>query len=144
MAIFNRNNNLSTTNVSGKEITTISNGSTFLGDINATCNIHIDGFLKGDILSKFVVSIGEKGKMDGNICSEKVIISGIFNGTIDATYIELASGAYATGEFISNILVIEEGATFEGMAKKRTLNDNVQKEITLNEELQDKEEFLLK
>lgn len=130
MAIFSKNNQSPSTNFSSNEITTIAKGTTFVGDIDATSNIHIDGFIKGNIKSNSVITIGEQGNFEGSIIAEKVIIGGSFNGEINAEYVELASKCSVKGEIYNNKLVIEEGAEFEG-ASKRKIQDS-KKEISLN------------
>lgn len=133
MAIFSRNGKSSDTSFSAKGMTTIARGTTFIGDIETTSNIHIDGLVKGNINSDAVITIGERGQMEGNIIAEKVIISGTFTGNINAEYVELIAKSTMKGEIINTKLVIEEGADFEGISRKRIIDLDAQKEISLTE-----------
>ncbi len=134
MAIFSRNNKSSNSGFSTKGMTTIARGTTFLGDIETTSNLHIDGLVKGNINSDAIVTIGERGQMEGNIIAEKIIISGAFTGNINADYIELIAKSIVKGEILNNKLVVEEGADFEGISRKRIQDLDNQKEILISTE----------
>lgn len=133
MAIFGRNGKSSDAGFSSKGMTTIARGTTFIGDIETTSNIHIDGLVKGNINSDAVITIGERGQMEGNIIAERVIISGAFTGNINAEHVELITKCVVKGEILNTKLIIEEGADFEGISRKRIVDLEAQKEISLAE-----------
>lgn len=132
MAIFSRNGKSSDTDFSKRGMTTIARGATFVGEIETSSNIHIDGVVKGNIHSDSIITIGQSGQMEGNIIAEKVLISGEFNGNINAEYIELIAGSRVKGELINSKLIIEEKADFEGISRKRTGQKEPQKEIEVS------------
>ncbi|MDU1911430.1 polymer-forming cytoskeletal protein [Fusobacterium sp.] len=123
MAIFNRNDKVADTDYSTKELTKVSQGTSFTGDVVSECNLLIDGEINGNILSKASVTIGAKGKVEGKIAASKIIISGFFKGELEGETVELSSTSNVIGDIISDKLVIEDGGNFEGYSKKRKSNE---------------------
>ena len=122
MAIFSKNDRIADEDFSSKGMTTISQGTTLVGNINIQCNLHIDGKINGDITSSASVTIGTHGEVEGKIIASKVIISGIFKGNLDAESIELLSNSIVAGDIVSDRLIMEDGANFEGSTKRRKKN----------------------
>ena len=100
-------------------VSMISQGATIVGNINISCNLHIDGSINGDIVSKATVLIDTHGVVEGSIVADRVSISGKFKGSIDAAMIELLAGSNVSGDIVAERLKMEEGATFEGTSKRR-------------------------
>ena len=79
-----------------------------------TCNLYIDGELEGSIESTKEINIGKNGVVKGNLTTEHLIIQGYFEGSIDATLVEIKAEGRVSGEIISNELIIESKGIFEG------------------------------
>lgn len=123
MAIFNRNDKVADTDYSTKELTKVSQGTSFTGDVVSECNLLIDGEINGNILSRASVTIGPKGKVEGKIAASKIVISGFFKGELEGDTVELSATSNVIGDIISDKLVIEDGGNFEGYSKKKKSNE---------------------
>lgn len=95
-------------------ITTISSSTQIKGNIKLDCNIYIDGKIEGDVESSTLITIGEQGKVIGNIKAKRVIISGYLEGSAEAEEMEFINKGKIRGKIISEKLSIEEGVIFEG------------------------------
>lgn len=95
-------------------ITTISSSTYIKGNIKLDCNIYIDGKIEGDVESSTLITIGEQGKVIGNIKAKRIIISGYLEGSAEAEEMELINKGKIRGKIISEKLSIEEGVIFEG------------------------------
>ena len=116
------------------EITIISNGVKIEGKITCNGNIRIDGEVQGDILSKSIVSVGENGKVIGQINANAISIGGSVSGTVSANEkLVLDANSNLDGDIIAKILVVEAGAKFEGKSKIGSNNHHMeQKEKTID------------
>jgi len=120
MAIFNRPNDKSgrpSVNASGTTI--IASGTSFKGEVEIICNLHIDGEFDGIIRSEKNVTIGKSGLVKGEIYSEKLIISGAFSGSVDADVVDVLPNGKLFGSVLANEFVIERGGFFEGESKTK-------------------------
>lgn len=134
MAIFTRNDKVTDTDYSTKELTKISQGTSFTGDVVSECNLLVDGEINGNILSRASVTIGPKGKVEGKIAASKIVISGFFKGELEGDTVELSSTSNVTGDITSDKLVIEDGGNFEGYSKKKKSNEY----LSMKEDEEDK------
>jgi len=101
-----------------EETTIISNGVKIEGKITSSGNIRIDGELQGDILSQSDVIIGELGQVNGQINANVITIGGKVSGIVRAKdKLILDSKSYLKGDIFAKILVIDEGAKFDGKCK---------------------------
>lgn len=100
-------------------ITTISSNTYIKGSIKLDCNIYIDGKIEGDVESSTLITIGEQGKVIGNIKAKRIIISGYLEGRAEAQEMELINKGKIRGELISEKLSIEDGVLFEGSSLMR-------------------------
>ncbi len=65
------------------------------------------------------VSIGEEGSVEGDIEARRILVSGQFQGSIEAERLEIAAGGRVDGDVVVGELVIESGAQFNGSSKIR-------------------------
>ena len=73
MAVF-ANNDKQLDGANGATI--ISSGTKIKGEINTQCHLHVDGDFEGVIHSNNTVNIGKNGVVNGEVFSEKLIVSG--------------------------------------------------------------------
>ena len=99
--------------------TVIAAGTKLVGDLALSDNLHIDGHLEGAVRSDAEVSIGEQGSVEGEIEARRILVSGRFQGSIDAERLEIAAGGRVDGDVVVGELVIESGAQFNGSSKIR-------------------------
>ena len=110
--------------VKSEETTIISNGVKIEGKITCSGNIRVDGEIQGDILSQTNITIGELGKVNGQINGEAVTIGGKVSGTVIAKEkLVLDSRGNLKGDIFTKNLTIEAGAKFDGKSKTGDLKD---------------------
>lgn len=85
------------------------------GKLETTGTFRIDSTVKGSIASDDTLILGEHASVQGQIVSNRVVIAGRFDGTIQAkSRVEIQASAVVTGEVQTPCLVIEPGAVFDG------------------------------
>ncbi|MEN1729362.1 MAG: polymer-forming cytoskeletal protein [Pseudomonadota bacterium] len=99
--------------------TVIAAGTKLVGDLTLTDSLHVDGSVDGKVDSDGEVSVGEGGQITGEIRAEIVMISGQFEGLIDAQRLEIVATGKVAGTVTVEQLVIESGASFNGTSKIR-------------------------
>jgi len=98
-----------------EDITIISNGVKIEGKVTSTGSIRVDGALQGDLNAKGNVTVGEQGKIKGEIIANLVTIGGNVVGTVNAREkLVLEGKCVLKGDIITKVLVIEAGAKFDG------------------------------
>ena len=100
--------------------TVIAAGTQLVGDLTLTDSLHVDGRIEGKIESNGEVSIGVDGRVDGELHAESVMISGQFEGSIEAQRLEIVSTGSVSGAISVQQLVIESGARFNGTSEIKT------------------------
>ena len=104
--------------IKSEETTIVSSGVNIEGKVTSKGNVRIEGVIQGDIFSEKTVSVGQKGKVDGKINAVTINIGGKVSGTVNAKEkLTLGSNGDLKGDIITKILVIEEGAKFNGKGK---------------------------
>lgn len=83
--------------------------------------LQIDGEVRGNVSGRRI-SIGAGGAVEGSVSAETVEIDGRVDGTVKAVAITLNASARVAGNLTHRVLVIAEGAEFEGNVR-RAVND---------------------
>ncbi len=98
-----------------EDITIISNGVKIEGKVASTGSIRVDGTLHGDLNAKGNVTVGEQGKIKGEIIADIITLGGNVVGTVNAKEkLVLEAKCVLKGDIITKVLVIEAGAKFDG------------------------------
>jgi cytoskeletal protein CcmA (bactofilin family) len=121
-----------------KEIEQLSNSSTIVGkgsvmegNIETFGNLRIEGKVIGNIKTKSKVAIGDSARIDGTILAQNAEIAGEVKGLVEISEIlVLKSTAVIHGDIVTNKLVVEAGATFNGLCKMGAII----KEINIGDE----------
>lgn len=92
----------------------VARGTHVVGTIELTDSFHLDGFMKGTIRSENDVSIGQSGSFEGEVQARRILVSGEFDGKLDAERLEIVASGRVTGEITVSELVIESGGQFSG------------------------------
>ena len=102
--------------IGNKKIDTlIGKDSAFTGNIESTGTIRIDGKFEGEIVTKGDLVIGETGAVQGKIKAQNITIAGKVQGEVEAAgKLELVPSGNLFGEAKMALLVVEEGAVFQG------------------------------
>lgn len=86
------------------------------GNIRAEENLTIEGIMKGNVeIEKHSFGVGSKGRVEGEIRANNVLISGLFHGKVNATgKVEITKNADFYGDIKADSIAIEEGAFIKG------------------------------
>lgn len=118
----NKNKN-SAADARAKVGTLIGKGAVFDGNLSAPETVRIDGTLNGNCNCKELLIVGVDGKINGDIISQNVIISGRVDGDIEAKgKLELLSTGKLVGNITARSLVVDEDACFDGRCTMTTNN----------------------
>ena len=114
----------------------LDKGTTFSGEISFHDTLRIDGIFKGTIFSGQTLVIGESADINGEIEVENISVGGLVRGRLSArSRIELLSTARAECELDCKVLVVHEGAVFDGQCAMSTKNAN--DEISKNDNVKE-------
>ena len=96
----------------------LDEGSEIEGKYTFTGTVMLNGKFRGEISSTDKLIVGEKGVVHADIQAATVLISGHVVGNVAATArVELRAGARVNGDVESPVLVVEDGATFDGQCR---------------------------
>ena len=85
------------------------------GKLEILGTFRINSEMKGTLVSRETLILGEKAAVEGEIIGNQVIVSGRFDGTLRATKrVEIQASGIITGDVYSPCVIIEPGAVFEG------------------------------
>lgn len=108
-------------NIGKDAVTIISSGVIVEGKLSSNGNVRIDGTVNGDINANGNLTIGNQGEVTGEVHAQVITVGGKISGTITAhEKIILESTSLLKGDIITKILVVEEGAVFEGKSSMST------------------------
>ena len=93
----------------------IDQGSEFEGKLTFKDTVRIDGRFQGEISSENTLIVGKTGEVEATICSTNVVVNGTVVGDIQARgQLTLHKTARVDGDVSTPVLVVEEGAIFNG------------------------------
>ena len=96
----------------------IGKGTILEGSVETYGNIRVEGTVKGDIKTKSKVALGQSSKCEGNILAQNAEVAGEVKGKIEISdQLLLKPTAIVHGDIITNKLIVESGATFNGGCK---------------------------
>ncbi len=112
-------------NIGKDAVTIISSGVTVEGKLSSNGNVRIDGTVNGDITANGNLTIGNQGEVIGEVHAQVITVGGKISGTITAhEKIILETTSFLKGDIITKILVVEEGAVFEGKSSMSSTGKN--------------------
>lgn len=94
-------------------LSTLSSGVKYEGNISGAGELQIDGSLKGDI-RVVQVTIGEGGSVEGSIHADVLQVRGHVSGSIVAKQVHLYATARVEGDITQEQISIDKGAWFQG------------------------------
>lgn len=101
------------------------------GRIESSGTFRIDTTMKGTLVSDETLVLGENAAVEGQISGNNIVISGKFDGVIEARgKVELQAKAIVTGEIHTPCLLIQPGALFDGTCRMLT-SSNASKSVTI-------------
>lgn len=120
MAVFNKHGRRKSAESVTKGATIIASGTKIKGDITLTSSLHIDGEIEGIIHSDNVITIGTKGRVNGEIVAKNLVINGTFTGSAKSNTVEILPKGNVKGKLTYSELTVEKGASFEGETSVRS------------------------
>ena len=97
------------------ELNFIGRGTTIDGNIKTESSIRVDGTIKGKLICKNTVTVGDGGRIEGDVQAVNAIIGGHIKGKIIVSEkLVLESKSSLVGELKAKKLIIDEGSVFEG------------------------------
>ena len=111
------NNSKSARSESG--ITLIATNCEFVGDVHFSDQLLVNGVVKGNIYaqpgSKALITVSEKGRVQGEIRVPNVIVNGKVSGDIQSDkHVELAARAEVTGNIYYHYIEMVKGSRVDG------------------------------
>lgn len=108
-----------------KEVEELSNSSNIIGKgtilegaIETYGNVRIEGKVVGNIKTKSKAAFGHSSQVEGNVLAQNAEVAGHISGTVEITeLLVLKSTAKVDGDIITNKLIVESGAEFNGSCK---------------------------
>jgi cytoskeletal protein CcmA (bactofilin family) len=82
--------------------------------MNLSCNLYVDGEFEGVIHSSKEVNIGKNGHIKGDVSTQRLVVQGYIEGTVNAARVEIKAAGRVNGTIESSELVIEAKGIFEG------------------------------
>ncbi len=98
-----------------KIATLIGRETELLGDFSVNGSVRIDGKVSGNVTVSGTLIVGASGSIEGNVSAEAVVIGGEVIGDVTApAKTELTATAKVLGDIVTNTIVIDENAIFQG------------------------------
>jgi cytoskeletal protein CcmA (bactofilin family) len=97
----------------------VSAGAVLSGTLTSQGDYRIEGGVAGDIHCAGL-TVSETGRVHGEIFAQDVIIRGAVRGSICAQKVVLCAGSRVEGDILQAVLVIENGAEFNGRCRHST------------------------
>jgi cytoskeletal protein CcmA (bactofilin family) len=110
----------------------LDSGCKISGKISFEGAIRIDGQVDGEIIGKESLTIGESATVTAQIRAASIIVAGKVSGDIFATQrIEIRPSARVLGNLTSPVLVVHEGAIFEGHSSMQPEAAREERKVTV-------------
>lgn len=99
--------------------TLIGRQTEILGDVRFSGGLHVDGCIKGKVLSSggkdAMLSVSDVGTIEGDVNVPNIVLNGQVNGDVCATVkVTLAAKARVTGNVYYKLIQMDSGATVNG------------------------------
>lgn len=99
--------------------TLIGQNTELRGDVRFTGGLHVDGTIRGNIIadqeSGSILSLSERGLIEGEVCVPNMVLNGCVNGDVYASdHIQLAAHARITGNVYYKLIEMARGAEVNG------------------------------
>ena len=88
-----------------------------VGDLQTEGDLQVDGHICGNVQCAQLI-VGRNAGITGAIRAEEAVIRGRITGTISANVIVVQGTAHVEADIVYNQLAIDEGAAFEGDARR--------------------------
>lgn len=104
-----------------QEITQIGHSVTIKGDISGKSDVRVAGTVNGSIAIEGELIIERQGYVEGEIKTNSAVVAGSVKGNIDCSEkLILESNSQFVGNIKTKLLIIQEGAVFQGNCQMGT------------------------
>lgn len=105
--------------------TLVGRQTEILGDVRFAGGLHVDGRIKGKVVSSgdksASLSVSDVGTIEGDVNVPNIVLNGHVNGDVRATVkVTLAAKARVTGNVYYRVIEMESGATVNGQLVHET------------------------
>ncbi|MDH5609779.1 MAG: polymer-forming cytoskeletal protein [Cyclobacteriaceae bacterium] len=108
-----------------KEVEELSNSSNIIGkgtilegNLETFGNIRIEGKVVGNIKTKSKAAFGHSSQVEGSVLAQNAEVAGHITGTVEISeLLVLKPTAVIEGDIITNKIIVESGAVFNGSCK---------------------------
>ena len=105
----------------------IGKGTSVTGNVETFGNVRIEGKVIGNVTTKSKAALGHSCYIEGNLLAQNAEIAGHVKGVVECTeLLVLKPTAVIDGDIITNKLIVESGATFNGGCKMGVANKEIQ------------------
>ncbi|MBK8943720.1 MAG: polymer-forming cytoskeletal protein [Ignavibacteriae bacterium] len=113
-----------------EDVSILSDGVNIEGKITSNGNVRIDGKINGDVIVKGNLTLGPSAEIKGQVSAKNMTASGKVDGILKIEEkLTLEASSNIKGDIITKILVVVEGAKFDGkssMTQSPSANSNLQ------------------
>jgi len=96
----------------------IGKGTILEGNLETFGNVRVEGKVKGNLITKSKAALGTSSKLEGSVLAQNAEIAGHILGSVEVTeLLVLKPTAVIDGDIITNKLIVESGAAFNGSCK---------------------------
>ena len=113
------------------------------GDIIFNGGLHVDGLIKGNVISEegtgSVLTLSERGVVEGEVKVANIVLNGTIIGDVHALeHIELAADARVNGNVYYSLIEMAMGAEVNGNLVHRSETDANQSVVSIKEKVASK------
>jgi cytoskeletal protein CcmA (bactofilin family) len=113
-----RSNGTSSSSSSVPSVNMISEGTTVKGSLNTKNDVRVAGRIQGEATSEGKFILTGTGKVDGDVQASDADVAGKVEGELRVSNkLILRKTAEITGDIYTKVLLVEEGASFDGACK---------------------------
>lgn len=96
----------------------IGKGTSVEGNVETVGNIRIEGNVKGNVTCKSKIALGQSSYVEGMVIAQNAEITGEIQGSIEVSeLLILRPNSVIHGDIVTNKLIVESGATFNGSCR---------------------------
>jgi cytoskeletal protein CcmA (bactofilin family) len=106
--------------------------SKITGKLSFEASTRLDGTIDGEILAKDHLTIGESATINAQIRAASIVVAGKVHGDITATHrIEIRPSGRVIGNLSAPVLVVHDGALFEGHCSMQSDSAQNERKVTV-------------
>jgi len=103
-----------------RRVTVIAEGLNIKGNVTAEGLVEVHGEIEGE-LNCTTLRVSKKGRINGKIVCQDVVVDGMVEGPIHGTHVRLEAKAHVIGDVHHESFAIEKGALFDGRSRQKDL-----------------------